>query len=205
MVRTRSSQAWLQAAPGSDRPVPLLYDTKSGHSGGRPINKIIEENTDIPSFLFCSSMFPQTEPHVKIEGRETAFRRSVKSRFLPSSGTTPEGLGLGVCCQDIGPLLHFCPLVQYLWTEPSCRRTAGLHCSRYTGKHAQNAQFQRRALGNLRGRLRCDDHRQSASTSTAGFQLQLPVARPGRQSWRLRTISRRQSLERRYFFRASGS
>jgi hypothetical protein len=44
--------AWLQAATGSDRPVPLLYDTKSGHSGGRPINKIIEENTDIPSFLF---------------------------------------------------------------------------------------------------------------------------------------------------------
>jgi prolyl oligopeptidase PreP (S9A serine peptidase family) len=30
----------------------ILYDTKSGHSGGRPLNKEIEENTDIASFLF---------------------------------------------------------------------------------------------------------------------------------------------------------
>ena len=29
-----------------------LYDTKAGHSGGRPINKIIEENTVILSYLF---------------------------------------------------------------------------------------------------------------------------------------------------------
>jgi prolyl oligopeptidase len=43
--------ARLQAATGSDRPTLLLYDTKSGHSGGRPINKTIEENTDILSFL----------------------------------------------------------------------------------------------------------------------------------------------------------
>jgi prolyl oligopeptidase len=44
--------ARLQAATGSDRPILLLYDTMSGHSGGRPINKIIEENTDILSYLF---------------------------------------------------------------------------------------------------------------------------------------------------------
>jgi prolyl oligopeptidase len=44
--------ALLQAAADSNRPKLLLYDTKSGHSGGRPINKIIEENTDILSFLF---------------------------------------------------------------------------------------------------------------------------------------------------------
>jgi prolyl oligopeptidase len=44
--------ARLQAATGSTRPILLLYDTKSGHSGGRPVNKIIEENTDILSYLF---------------------------------------------------------------------------------------------------------------------------------------------------------
>jgi prolyl oligopeptidase len=44
--------ARLQAGSGSDRPILLLYDTKSGHSGGRPVNKVIEENTDILSYLF---------------------------------------------------------------------------------------------------------------------------------------------------------
>jgi len=44
--------AQLQAATASSRPILLLYDTKSGHSGGRRINKQIEESTDILSFLF---------------------------------------------------------------------------------------------------------------------------------------------------------
>jgi prolyl oligopeptidase PreP (S9A serine peptidase family) len=30
----------------------LLYDTKSGHSGGRPLNKQIEETSQALSFLF---------------------------------------------------------------------------------------------------------------------------------------------------------
>jgi prolyl oligopeptidase len=51
-LHARKMSAILQANTGSDRPVLLLYDTKSGHSGGRPINKIIEEDTDILSFLF---------------------------------------------------------------------------------------------------------------------------------------------------------
>src|SRR5256885_11729310 len=53
--------------------------------------------------------------------------------------------GVQTCALPICPLLHFCPLVQYLRTEPSCKLTAGLHCSRYAGKHAQSAQFQRRS------------------------------------------------------------
>jgi prolyl oligopeptidase len=44
--------ARLQAVTGSDRPILLLYDTKSGHSGGRPVSKTIEEYADILSFLF---------------------------------------------------------------------------------------------------------------------------------------------------------
>jgi prolyl oligopeptidase len=51
-LHARKMAARLQAATGSDRPVLLLYDTKSGHSGGRPLSKLIEENTDILSFLF---------------------------------------------------------------------------------------------------------------------------------------------------------
>jgi len=51
-LHARKMAARLQAATASGRPVLLLYDTKSGHSGGRPVNKEIEERTDILSFLF---------------------------------------------------------------------------------------------------------------------------------------------------------
>jgi len=51
-LHARKMAARLQAAQGAaDRPVLLLYDTKSGHSGGRPKNKQIEEGTDILSYL----------------------------------------------------------------------------------------------------------------------------------------------------------
>jgi hypothetical protein len=51
-LHARKMAARLQAANGSNKPILLLYDTKSGHSGGRPIKKTIEEYTDILSFLF---------------------------------------------------------------------------------------------------------------------------------------------------------
>ena len=44
--------ARLQAANSSNNPILILYDTKSGHSGGRPLGKQIEEQTDTISFLF---------------------------------------------------------------------------------------------------------------------------------------------------------
>lgn len=44
--------ALLQSATGSDHPVLLLYDTKSGHSGGRPLARQIEVQTDVQGFLF---------------------------------------------------------------------------------------------------------------------------------------------------------
>src|SRR5215211_3286163 len=37
------SLARLQAATTSGKPVLLLYDTKAGHAGGRPLSKIIED------------------------------------------------------------------------------------------------------------------------------------------------------------------
>jgi prolyl oligopeptidase len=51
-LHARKMAARLQAATASDRPILLLYDTKSGHSGGRPLNKQIEEATNLLSFLF---------------------------------------------------------------------------------------------------------------------------------------------------------
>jgi prolyl oligopeptidase len=51
-LHARKMAARLQAATTSDRPILLLYDTRSGHSGGRPLNKQIEEGTNVLSFLF---------------------------------------------------------------------------------------------------------------------------------------------------------
>ena len=50
-LHARKMAARLQAATGSERPILLMYDTKSGHSGGRPVNKQIEEGTETVSFL----------------------------------------------------------------------------------------------------------------------------------------------------------
>jgi prolyl oligopeptidase len=51
-LHARKMTARLQAANASKNPILILYDTKSGHSGGRPLGKQIEEETDTISFLF---------------------------------------------------------------------------------------------------------------------------------------------------------
>lgn len=51
-LHARKMTALLQSETGSDSPVLLLYDTKSGHSGGLPLSKQIEVETDKISFLF---------------------------------------------------------------------------------------------------------------------------------------------------------
>ena len=51
-LHARKMAARLQAANSSKYPILLLYDTKSGHSGGRPLAKQIDEQTDTLAFLF---------------------------------------------------------------------------------------------------------------------------------------------------------
>jgi prolyl oligopeptidase len=51
-LHARKMSARLQTVSTVNRPILLLYDTKSGHSGGRPVIKRIEEYTDILSYLF---------------------------------------------------------------------------------------------------------------------------------------------------------
>ena len=50
-LHARKMAAEMQAAQGGDKPILLLYDTKLGHSEGRPVGKIIEEDTQVLGFL----------------------------------------------------------------------------------------------------------------------------------------------------------
>ena len=59
-LHARKMTALLQASTGSDRPVLLMYDTKSGHSGGRPVGQQIAEDTNILSFLLWQLGVPQS-------------------------------------------------------------------------------------------------------------------------------------------------
>ncbi|MEM7354080.1 MAG: prolyl oligopeptidase family serine peptidase, partial [Acidobacteriota bacterium] len=51
-LQARKMTARLQAATASDQPVFLLYDTKAGHAGGRPLSKRIEDLSLEATFLF---------------------------------------------------------------------------------------------------------------------------------------------------------
>lgn len=51
-LHARKMTAMLQWAQGVSKPILLDYDTKSGHSGGRPVSKQIDELTDEVGFLF---------------------------------------------------------------------------------------------------------------------------------------------------------
>ena len=59
-LHARKMAALLQAdaANGPDKPILMLYDTKSGHSGGRPIGQQIEEQLNILSFLLWQLDMP---------------------------------------------------------------------------------------------------------------------------------------------------
>jgi len=51
-LHARKMAAEVQVATASGKPALLLYDTRSGHSGGRPMGKLIEETADEMVFLF---------------------------------------------------------------------------------------------------------------------------------------------------------
>lgn len=51
-LHARKMAALLQEVNESDRPILLRVETKAGHGVGKPISKVIEEQTDVWSFLF---------------------------------------------------------------------------------------------------------------------------------------------------------
>jgi len=51
-LHARKMTALMQAAQGWDKPILLRYEIKAGHSGGRPVDKVIDDTTDELRFLF---------------------------------------------------------------------------------------------------------------------------------------------------------
>ena len=50
-LQARKMTARVQAATSSGRPVLLLYDTKAGHAGGRPMGKVVDDVSLQATFL----------------------------------------------------------------------------------------------------------------------------------------------------------
>ncbi len=50
-AHARKMTALLQASTGGERPILLHYDVKSGHSGGKPVSRQAEDQTDQLLFL----------------------------------------------------------------------------------------------------------------------------------------------------------
>ena len=50
-LQARKMTARMQMATSSGRPVILLYDTKAGHAGGRPMSKVVDDQSLEMSFL----------------------------------------------------------------------------------------------------------------------------------------------------------
>jgi prolyl oligopeptidase len=51
-MHARKMAARLQAASSSGKPILLRLETKAGHGAGKPRAKVLEELTDIWSFVF---------------------------------------------------------------------------------------------------------------------------------------------------------
>jgi prolyl oligopeptidase len=51
-MHAKKMTAELQAANGGANPILLRIETKAGHGAGKPVNKLVEDWTDIYSFLF---------------------------------------------------------------------------------------------------------------------------------------------------------
>jgi len=51
-MHAKKMTAVLQADNGGPNPILLRIETKAGHGAGKPISKVVEDWTDIYSFLF---------------------------------------------------------------------------------------------------------------------------------------------------------
>ena len=52
-LHARKMAARLQRASASGRPVLLRLETQAGHGQGKPVSKLLDEWTDVWSFLFA--------------------------------------------------------------------------------------------------------------------------------------------------------
>jgi prolyl oligopeptidase len=87
-LQARKMTARLQAATSSGRPVLLLYDTKAGHAGGRPVAKVVEDLSRELAFLAWQLGMEDATPPAG--GRSTSGSRS-RERPARPGGPAPAG------------------------------------------------------------------------------------------------------------------
>ncbi len=94
-LHARKMAALLQsaAAAKSDRPILLHYDTKSGHAGGKPVSKTIDDMTDEFSFLFWQlgmksdiDSFDQSKVPIEVQPQDPSLKKIVVIAGRPSHG-----------------------------------------------------------------------------------------------------------------------
>ena len=61
-LQARKMTALLQSSTAAERPILLLYDTRAGHSGGKPFRKVVEDLSLEAAFLFWQLGVVTPEP-----------------------------------------------------------------------------------------------------------------------------------------------
>jgi len=93
-LHARKMAARLQAASTSGRPVLLRLETRAGHGAGKPVSKLIDEYTDIWSFVFAQlGMTPKT-PTAVVEKKPASKKPAAKKPASKKKATTKSKPGL---------------------------------------------------------------------------------------------------------------
>jgi len=58
-MQARKFAATMQAADGGENPILIRIEKSAGHGMGKPVSKIIEELTDLYTFLYVNIVMPQ--------------------------------------------------------------------------------------------------------------------------------------------------
>lgn len=97
-LHARKMAARLQAASTSGRPVLLRLETRAGHGAGKPVSKLIDEYTDIWSFVFAQlGMTPKAPAVVAVKKpavkKPTAKKPTAKKSTSKQPATTKPKSG----------------------------------------------------------------------------------------------------------------
>jgi prolyl oligopeptidase len=91
-LHARKMAARLQAASTSGRPILLRLETRAGHGAGKPVRKLIDEYTDIWSFVFSQlGITPKAPAVAKPPAAKPAKKAPARKSTTPKKKAAPRG------------------------------------------------------------------------------------------------------------------